>query len=279
MYYSAATAEDPRKHCIGAAISATVAGPFTPFNVTIACDLAAGGAIDPDLFHDPQYDAYYLLYKVDGNSIGSGGTCGNSNDPKTPTPIALQQLSSDLTIPTGNPVYLFSNGVSDLGSNVIVNYPDGPNVEGPALFFHDGTYYLAYNSGCFAEESYEVKYLVCEGAPALYACGRWSDGQSDESVLLKTGSSPSLFAPGSMDVVVGENATRIVFHGDINVDWFADQSQERVRGMFALELAYENATLLQVTSLSVRGLSNIPLLSVSYCVVLVVAVVTHLAIF
>ena len=213
MYYSAITTKHPRRHCIGAAISATIAGPYTPLDNTIACDLAAGGAIDPDMFYDPQDGAYYLLYKIDGNSIGSGGACSNSNNPKTPTPIAMQMLSSNQTSPIGPPVYLISNVVSAIYSSAVVDYAAGPDVEGPSMFFRNGTYYLAYNSGCFAEEDYQVNYLVCEGAPAVYACGRWSDGQSEESVLLTTGSSPSLYAPGSVDAVVGENATMIVFHG------------------------------------------------------------------
>ena len=277
MYYSAATAKDPRKHCIGAATSSTIAGPYKPLNTTIACDLAAGGAIDPDLFHDPQVDDYYLIYKVDGNSIGSGGACSNSNNPITPTPIAIQLLSSNLTSPIGDPVYLISNAVTDPGSDIIVSYPDGSNVEGPSMFFHNGTYYLIYNSGCFADGTYEVKYLVCEDAPAAYACGRWSDGQSDESVLLKTGSSPSVYAPGSVDVVVGENTTRIVFHGDLNVGWFGNNSEERVRGMFAAELVYKNGTVLQVTSSGVRYRFDRFLLSVSSCGIFIAWVMTCLA--
>jgi xanthosine utilization system XapX-like protein len=67
-------------------------------------------------------------------------------------------------------------------------------------------------------------------------------------VLLKTGSSPSIYVPGSVDVVVGEQATRIVYHGDVNVGWFKNQSEQRVRGMFAAELVYKNSTVLAVSS-------------------------------
>jgi Glycosyl hydrolases family 43 len=271
MYYSATTASHRRKHCIGAAISSTIAGPYTPLNTTISCDLAAGGAIDPDLFHDPQDDQYYLVYKVDGNSIGSGGACGNSNNPKAPTPIALQLLTSNHTAMVGPPHYLISNGLpnpENPSSNAIVSYPDGPNVEGPTMFFHNGSYYLAYNSGCFADESYKVKYLVCEGAPTVYACGRWTDGQSEESVLLKTGSSPGMYAPGSVDVVVGEQATRIVYHGDVNVGWFKNQSEQRVRGMFAAALVYKNSTVLVVSTSPAQSFR--PPFSLAVCIAWVV---------
>jgi hypothetical protein len=281
MYYSATTAKHPKKHCIGAAISSTIAGPYTPLNTTIACDLAAGGAIDPDLFHDPQDDEYYLVYKVDGNSIGSGGACGNSNNPKTPTPIVIQLLSSNLTATAGAPHYLIGNGMPDPGnpdSNAIVSYLDGPDVEGPTMFFQNGSYYLIYNSGCFADETYKVKYLVCNSVPAVYACGNWVVGQREASVLLETGSSPSIYAPGSVDVVVGENATRIVFHGDLNVSWFNNQSEVRIRGMFAAELLYPNSTVLAVSSSAIHYRPSMSLLPVSQRAIYTLVVMIYLAI-
>lgn len=234
MYYSATHATHRRQHCVGAAVSPCRAGLYNPLHTTLACDLAAGGDIDPDLFYDPQGHQWYLRCKVDGNSIGSGGACGNSNNPKTPTPIAMQQQSPNLTTMAGPPHDLISNGLPD--PNAIVSYPDGPNVEGPTMFYHNGSYHLVYNSGCFTDESYKVKYLVCGGAPAVYACDRWADGQTQESVLLRAGSGPNIYAPGSVDVVVGQNVTRPVYHGDLNVGWFKNQSEKRIRGMFAAEL-------------------------------------------
>src|SRR4051794_25995526 len=50
IYYSATTKHNPNQHCVGAAISKTVAGPYIPLNTTIACNHAKGGAIDPDGF-------------------------------------------------------------------------------------------------------------------------------------------------------------------------------------------------------------------------------------
>ena len=50
MYFSAASndsaASGDVKHCIGAAISPNVTGPYTPTDSPIACPLDAGGAID-----------------------------------------------------------------------------------------------------------------------------------------------------------------------------------------------------------------------------------------
>lgn len=43
----------------------------------IACDLEAGGNIDPNLFQELSKMSY-LIYKVDGNAIGRGGSCSVS---------------------------------------------------------------------------------------------------------------------------------------------------------------------------------------------------------
>ena len=67
------------------------------------------------------------------------------------------------------------------------------------MFLHNGSYYLTHNSSSFTDESYKVKYLVCEGAAALHACPQWSARQSDAVVLLKTGSSLSIH----IDAVLG----------------------------------------------------------------------------
>lgn len=165
----------------------------------------------------------------------------------------MQLLTSNLTTMAGPPHHLISNYVLNPkkpSSNAIVSYPDGPNVEGSAMFYHSGNYYLLYNSGCLADERYKVKYLVCKGAPAVYACDRWTDGQTEEPVLLQTGSSPNLYAPGSANVVVGPNVTRVVYHGDLNPGWFNNHREQRIRGMYVAELEYKNETALRVSSVS-----------------------------
>lgn len=108
MYFSATTTQDLSKHCIGAATSPTIEGPYTPINGTIACPIDQGGAIDASGFKDWEMrgsgwgpgagplsnstssnstdDSYtgspawsnggaggqrYVVYKVDGNSPSS----------------------------------------------------------------------------------------------------------------------------------------------------------------------------------------------------------------
>jgi len=78
MYYSATTTSDTSKHCVGAATSKTVTGPYNPVGSTaLICPLSQGGAIDAS----GVVDGYnrYIVYKVDGNSIGHGGACGNNS--------------------------------------------------------------------------------------------------------------------------------------------------------------------------------------------------------
>jgi hypothetical protein len=239
MYYAALTKIHPRKHCVGAAISNKVTGPYIPLNDTIACDIAAGGDIDPNLFQDPVSGASYLIYKTDGNAIGSGGACGNSNPTPAPTPLRQQSMNvTDLTTPIG------------ASSFVLDNVPaDGPNIERPSLFSHNGTYYLLYNSGCYTDESYEVRYLACEGMPDFTWCD-WTaieataDQKGTKQVLLKTGmmDGVQLYAPGSVDVSL--DGTKMLFHAALNVAWCEGAGHgSRIRGMFAAELVYSGAEL------------------------------------
>ena len=77
MYYSASVASDPSKHCIGAAKATSITGPYTPTsNSALICPLSEGGAIDASGYNDN--GNRYITWKVDGNSIGHGGACGNT---------------------------------------------------------------------------------------------------------------------------------------------------------------------------------------------------------
>jgi hypothetical protein len=102
LYYSAATRHATRSHCIGAAISNTTspAGPYQPLHTPISCPIEKGGAIDPAPFIDID-GSFYLAWKVDGNNVGHGGSCGNTVPPLMPTPIKLQKMASDGITPEG----------------------------------------------------------------------------------------------------------------------------------------------------------------------------------
>lgn len=77
MYYSATTTSDTSKHCVGAATASSVTGPYTAVGSTaLICPLSQGGAIDASGYNDNGNQ--YIVYKVDGNSIGHGGACGNN---------------------------------------------------------------------------------------------------------------------------------------------------------------------------------------------------------
>jgi beta-xylosidase len=221
LYYSAAVASSPSQHCVGAALSANINGPFVPLSTPIACELAAGGAIDPDLFIDPLSGFLYLIYKVDGNSIAtSGGSCGNG-DGATPTPILLQQVSNDGYTPLGPPIQIMTNTPDD-----------GAGIEAPSLFYdvQSSLYVLMFNAGCYVKSGYRVEYAVSGDVVGPY---------TRMGVLVATGDTEGdIQLPGGMDVLGTEDGSgviRAVMHGDLNMGWF-DGVGLRVRGMYAVEL-------------------------------------------
>jgi beta-xylosidase len=256
MYYAALHRHrHQRRHCIGAATSDTIAGPYAPLNTTLVCDLPHGGNIDPNLFLDPLNGAAYLVYKTDGDTIGHGGSCGNTIRPIAPTPIYMQLLDpTSLLTPIDPPIFLFSNGPTD-----------GPNVERPCITFLNGTYFILYNSECFQSRAYHVDYVSCVGATDVTMCD-WATLKYDQSrwrePLLKTGDTlANLHAPGSVDT----DGERMVFHADVDLAWFdqppppppkkkgQEQGRPRVkrdRAMFAADLDVDS----EAGTLRVKGL-------------------------
>lgn len=70
LYYSAQYAADTTFHCVGAATAATIEGPYTPIDEPLACPTDQGGAIDPSGYWDEASSTRWLVYKIDGNSLG-----------------------------------------------------------------------------------------------------------------------------------------------------------------------------------------------------------------
>lgn len=184
------------------------------------CELSVGGAIDPNGAVDPETGKYYVVYKVDGNSIGNGGACGNTVPPIVSTPIILQEVS---------PI----DGVSAYGPGIEIltnEAEDGPMIEAPALTYDSssGQYVLFYNSGCFVDYSYKINYATASSITGPY---------TRQGTLLATGStSADVQLPGGIDVA--GNGKQAVFHGDINLNWVngdADGSK-RDRAMYAIQL-------------------------------------------
>ncbi|KAI9728206.1 MAG: hypothetical protein M1828_004667 [Chrysothrix sp. TS-e1954] len=185
LYYSAAAVESPDHHCVGAATSWNIAGPYAAYDAPMFCDLNQGGAIDASHFWDID-DKRYAAYKIDGNSLGAG----------MPTPLMLQQVDP-------------SNGVTPLGAPVVIltndNPADGGIVEAPYLIrTDDGTYILFYSSGNFNTNQYTVSWASSASVTGPY---------ERRGVLLKSGDY-GLEAPGGMSIGRSEGGTQrhAVFH-------------------------------------------------------------------
>lgn len=206
LHYSAAVKGSPGKHCVGAAIASQPQGPYVPQTTPLACPLSQGGAIDSSAFQDAD-GSLYVLYKVDGNSIGHGGVCGNTVAPIQPTPIMLQRLADDGFTPVGSPVELLDR--SSL---------DGPLIEGPSLMrTSDGKYVLFFSSNCFATSKYDIAYAFANSIDGPYV---------KAGPMMVTGTN-GLYAPGGQ--AVAADGKHAVFHaGDVgpaNLGWRAAYTQ------------------------------------------------------
>lgn len=135
----------------------------------------------------------YVVYKGDGNSVGSGGYCGNTKMPRKPVPILLHELESDGVTPIGEPTTIL---------NIIKS--DGPLVEAPNIIrTGGGTYYLFFSSHCFTSLGYNVKYAHSTSIKGPYT--------RVPRPLLQTGDF-GLEAPGG--ATVSPDGTKMVFHAD-----------------------------------------------------------------
>ncbi|KAG6919090.1 hypothetical protein DXG01_009343 [Tephrocybe rancida] len=206
MYYAAISAQDPTAHCVGVATSSTVRGPYTPLADPFACHLDLGGAIDAAGHHHPD-GSLYVVYKVDGNNRGSGGSCNNGVAPIKSTPIMLQKVAAD--------------GYTKIGSEVQIldrDDGDGPLIEAPSLIHVNGVWFLFFSSGCFAETTYDLSYAF-----ATSVTGPYTKAGGPIAPLLVTGRD-GLKAPGS--ACVAKDGSKIVFHA-----WLGD-SINAGRGMW-----------------------------------------------
>ncbi|KAK5107051.1 hypothetical protein LTR62_001901 [Meristemomyces frigidus] len=156
MYYSATAAADSTKHCIGAARSANVTGPYTPFGTTsLICPLSRGGAIDASGYAIGGHR--YITWKIDGNSLGHGGACNNLVAPYVSSPIMIQQVQAD--------------GITFLGTATKIMDNDGPAdqgvVEAPSLVQIGRTFVLFFSSGCFVS-TYNQTYATSTSITGPY---------------------------------------------------------------------------------------------------------------
>ncbi|KAL1304488.1 hypothetical protein AAFC00_003478 [Neodothiora populina] len=194
MYYSASTAEDTSKHCVGVASASTVEGPYTGQDKALICPISQGGAIDASGFRDAS-GARYIVYKIDGNAIGSGGACGNTIAPIQATPLVLQPVASDGYTLQGTATTLLDNiGVSDDGV-----------IEAPTLIrSQEGIYFLFFSSGCFVTSSYTISYATSSSLRGPYTRAA--------APLMQTGDGHGLIAPGGMDI--WSDNQHMIFHAN-----------------------------------------------------------------
>ena len=195
LYYSASV-KGQSKHCVGVATSDDVQGPYVSSAQPLACPLDQGGAIDPAGFTDGD-GTRYVVYKVDGNSLGGGGACGNG-DGSHGTPIMLQKLQADGVIQDGNPVQILDR---DDG--------DGPLVEAPSLVYSGGQYVLFFSSNCYNGGLYDTSYAIADDV-----AGPYTKAVAPDAPLLVTGGNRGqLNSPGG--AMVGPEGTSMVFHSDL----------------------------------------------------------------
>ncbi|KAF2218243.1 glycosyl hydrolase [Elsinoe ampelina] len=193
MYFSATTNTDSsaRFHCIGYATATNIEGPYSGPGTPLNCPLAQGGSIDPTAFQDTNGQRYFV-YKVDGNSIGNGGLCGNTVEPIKSTPLNLQRVAADGHTLQGDPIRLIDNlGISDDG---IV---EAPTITRTA----SGKYFLFFSKGCFLDNTYTVSYATANSVTGPYL--------RQSRPLFQSGDF-GLIGPGSADVAA--DARHMVFH-------------------------------------------------------------------
>lgn len=190
MYYCGEAKSDLRHHCIGTAIADNPTGPYVPNDTPLSCRLDQGGSIDPSGFLDAD-GSRYVVFKVDGNSIGHGGDCNNGVPPLVPVPIMLQKVAADGVTPIGDAVQILN-----------IDPSDGPLVEAPSLVLKGDTYFLFYSTHCFTDIAYDVRYATAKSIAGPY-------DQTDTQLL--TSNTYGLVSPGSATVCgCGD---RMLFHG------------------------------------------------------------------
>ncbi|KAL2042853.1 hypothetical protein N7G274_004613 [Stereocaulon virgatum] len=215
MYFCATPSSAPSMHCVGTATSSTVDGPYTASPNVLACPLAQGGAIDPAGFQDSD-GTLYVVYKIDGNSLGGGGTCGNGNGQYS-TPIMLQKLEADGVTPNGDPIQVLDRGDAD-----------GPLIEAPDLILVDGTYFLFFSSNCFNGPYYDTSYATASSVTGPYT-------KSPSPLLVTGGDNGALYSPGG--ATASPDGKHMVFHAD------SQSSDASVRQMWTAGITISGTTV------------------------------------
>lgn len=134
LYFCARTDID-RKFALGVAVSDKPEGPYKDIGKPLLVNPEIG-LIDVNYFDDAPSGKKYLLWKEDRNDM----------DPMQPTPLVIQELTSD------------GLQLKDKPRNLIVNDEkwEGILVEAPTLIYDNNYYYLFYSANVYADDHYNV---------------------------------------------------------------------------------------------------------------------------
>jgi len=133
--YYTARQNDSNRFAVGAAVGDKPEGPFIDIGKPLKANEKVG-LIDVTYFEDPNTRKKYLLWKEDQNDF----------NPPRPTPIVMQELSSDGVKVIGTERELIRN-----------DQPwEGVLVEAPTVVFRNGWYYLFYSGNIFVDDGYSV---------------------------------------------------------------------------------------------------------------------------
>jgi hypothetical protein len=150
LYYSAELAGvTPGTHCLGTAVAASAAGPYSPSPQPIVCQRDQGGDIDPQVVVDDTTPPGrpYLVWKSDNNSTDHTGT----------DLLWSQPLVSDGLAVAGSPTSIFGLSLAPAWARPIIEAPQ--MVEAP-----NRTWWLFYSGGDgFWGANYAVGVAKCEG--------------------------------------------------------------------------------------------------------------------
>lgn len=181
LYYTAHDLASDRQ-CVGAAVSASPAGPFVDSaSKPLVCQAELGGTIDASPFLDG--GRLYLYFKSDGNCC------------QMPTHIFAQELSPDGLAVVGQPTRLLTNG----------RVWEGKVIEAPTMVLRDGRYILLYSANDFGDGSYAAGHASCAGP--LGPCQPVGDAP-----FLKSHPESRLYGPGHQAVFKVGAQDYIAYH-------------------------------------------------------------------
>lgn len=187
MYFTAVK-RGTTQHCIGAAYSDNIDGPYTSMQKDGAdspwsCGAPGDQSIDPDGFIDtdgkryvvwkhamrnttaPNNAAHWAWYsdsKLSGIDQREGTAplstrCGGQGPPYGPTAVTVREVSAE-------------DGVTEIGPPAIVldnlGWMDIGNTESPSMMRgENGYYFLFFSHGCFLDGTYTTSYAVSRISP------------------------------------------------------------------------------------------------------------------